>query len=380
MKSKLYLIGLLSILFAFYACSEDSNPVVDLNEDEDETPDEPTPEPELDDALLGTWYLDPTGGSLAVGPSADDLSWWAISGDEVQERPCFYDDGYVFNSDGTFENQMGDQTWLEAWQSGVEDDGCGTPIAPHDGSTVGEWSTSDGSVTVSGNGIFLGLAKVHNSGENGDPSNDTITYDYTLSEGGSVLEVTIEGWNSDVPEATWYYRFTKDDSGAPDANTELAGEWSFDPTGGSLAVGPSADDLSWWSITDADIEDRSCLYDDLYIFNEDGTFENEMGSETWLEEWQTGVEEDGCGSPVSPHDGSTVGDWEISNDTVTISGSGLFLGLAKVHNTSEDGNPANDTISYNYELSDDEQTLEVTIDGWNADMPEATWYYRFIKQ
>ena len=105
-----------------------------------------------------------------------------------------------------------------------------------------------------------------------------------------------------------------------------------------------------------------------------------MQSETWVEAWQEGVSADECASPVAPHDGTTIGTWEVDGSSVTIAGEGLFLGLAKVHNGGEDGDPVDDTITYQYELTDDDNTLEVTIQGWNAGVPDATWYFRFTRQ
>src|SRR6056297_983770 len=166
----------------------------------------------------------------------------------------------------------------------------------------------------------------------------------------------------------------------PDDSNPLVGEWSVDPTPGSLAVGPSPDNLTWYSISSSEIAARGCFYDDLYIFNSDGSFVNQMQNETWVEAWQEGVEADGCAAPVAPHDGSTVGTWEVDGSSVTISGEGVFLGLAKVHNGGEDGDPENDTITYQYDLSEDEETLEITIQGWLADTPDATWYFRFTRQ
>ena len=166
----------------------------------------------------------------------------------------------------------------------------------------------------------------------------------------------------------------------PDDSNPLVGEWSVDPTPGSLAVGPSPDNLTWYSISSSEIAARGCFYDDLYIFNSDGSFVNQMQNDTWVEAWQEGVEADGCAAPVAPHDGSTVGTWEVDGSSVTISGEGVFLGLAKVHNGGEDGDPENDTITYQYDLSEDEETLEITIQGWLADTPDATWYFRFTRQ
>ena len=149
----------------------------------------------------GDWYIDPTAGALALGPNADDLGWWSSSADDVTTRACLFDDIYRFGADGTFENILGDQTWLEGWQEGQEGEGCGTPIAPHDGSNPATYSYTDNSVTVSGSGAFLGLAKVHNTGEDGAPVDDTITYE-VISVDDTYMTVHIN-----FGPGVWAFRF-----------------------------------------------------------------------------------------------------------------------------------------------------------------------------
>ncbi len=170
-----------------------------------------------------------------------------------------------------------------------------------------------------------------------------------------------------------------DDKEDPKAVATLAGTWKLAPSAGSLAVGPSSSDLSWWSLTSGDVTTRSCLMDDEYILNEDGTFNNSVGTSTWLETWQ-GVSSEGCGTPIAPHNGSVTGTWTAGTGTIAITGNGCYMGLAKVHNSGEDGAPAEDTIVYNYILSSDGNTLELTINGWLSDTPDATWYFRFERQ
>lgn len=169
-----------------------------------------------------------------------------------------------------------------------------------------------------------------------------------------------------------------DDEKEAEPVSPVAGDWKLAPSGGSLAVGPAAGDYSWWSIAEGDVTTRACLYDDVYSLKEDGTFQNVMGTTTWLESWQ-GVS-DGCGTPIAPHNGSVEGTWTAGTNTLTITGSGSFMGLAKVHNTGENGAPANNTIVYNYVLSNNNNTLELTIKGWLPDVPDATWYFRFVRQ
>ncbi|MEK9781510.1 MAG: hypothetical protein VW266_01025, partial [Flavobacteriales bacterium] len=166
-KFQLSLLFLTALLV--FACSKD---------DGEEAP------VENEDPLVGTWVLASEPGALAVGESAGNYGWWSNSADDVGARSCLFDDQYIINADGSFQNNMGSQTWLEGWQGA--DEGCGAPVAPHDGSNTGTWTAEGGTLTISGAGNFMGLAKVHNSGEDGSPANNTITYNYTLSNNDTV--------------------------------------------------------------------------------------------------------------------------------------------------------------------------------------------------
>jgi hypothetical protein len=159
----------------------------------------------------------------------------------------------------------------------------------------------------------------------------------------------------------------------------IYGTWKLAPEAGALAVGPAPDNLSWWSNSAADVVTRACFFDDEYIFNEDGSFQNVLQSETWLEPWQ-GVDNEMCGAPVAPHDGTSEAVWMISANEITINGLGAYLGIPKVHNAGEDGNPANNTIVYTYILSEEDNTLEVSIVGYAGGGGTETWSFKFVKQ
>ena len=116
--------------------------------------------------LIGHWQLAPEAGALGVGPGLGDTSWWSSSADDVTVRACLFDDVFSFGADGSFANQMGDATWLETWQ-GIDPEGCGAPVAPHDGSAAATYSydADAATLTVVGTGAHIGLAKVVNGGE-----------------------------------------------------------------------------------------------------------------------------------------------------------------------------------------------------------------------
>ena len=287
--------------------------------------------------LEGTWRMLPEAGALGVGPTQGAINWWSNSTDDVNVRSCFFDDTFVFNG-GNFSNVVGSDTWLEPWQ-GVDPEACGAPIAPHNGSSPATYvyDESAGTLTVSGLGAYVGLAKAHNGGEDGLPADNTITYLVeSLDANNMVLDIEAGSgvW--------WRFRLTKDAV----QTTPVDGTWVITPDAGSLGVGPTQGATNWWSNSADDVSLRSCFFDDTFVFS-GGNFSNVLGSETWLEPWQ-GFDPEACGAPMAPHDGSSPATYvyDESAGTLTVSGSGAYVGLAKAHNGGEDGLPANNTITY----------------------------------
>lgn len=332
---------------------------------------EPDPDP-VDNPFFGTWRLAPEAGALGVGPGQGDVSWWSNSAEDVVTRDCLFDDEYVFNADNTFQNVLGDQTWLEPWQ-GTDPEACGTPVFPHDGTASATYEFTSSELTITGTGAFMGLAKVVNGAELGaaDTVPESRTYQYILSDDGLSLTLQIpvagDGW--------WSFRFIKD---APPAPSALEGSWRLAPEAGAFGVGPGQGNVSWFASSEEDITTRACLFDDEYVFNADGTFQNVLGSETWLEGWQ-GQDPEGCGTPVFPHDGtaSATYDYDAGNNTLTINGTGAFLGLAKVFNGGELTNPSEavESIEYIVELQDENtMILDIAVagDGW--------WRFKLVRE
>jgi len=321
--------------------------------------------------LEGTWKLAPEAGALAVGPSLTDLNWWSNQASDVDVRACLFDDEYVFNADGTFQNVLQSETWLEGWQGVAE--GCGAPVAPHDGTVAATWSAdaAAGTVTISGTGAFLGLSKVHNGGELGSPAEAvaSITYNFSLSGDGDRLTLDIN-----FGPGFWQFILEKETGTPPPVNIE--GAWVLAPQAGALAVGPSLEDLSWYQNSAEAVAIRACLFDDEYVFNADGTFSNVLQSETWLEGWQ-GVDE-GCGAPVAPHDGTGAYTWSYDAATMkaTVEGEGAYLGLAKVHNNGELASPAEvvSSITYDISFSADGETMTAQIN-----FGPGVWQYIFVR-
>ncbi|MFT6319890.1 MAG: hypothetical protein ACJAT4_000809 [Granulosicoccus sp.] len=143
--------------------------------------------------------------------------------------------------------------------------------------------------------------------------------------------------------------------------SQVEGTWKIAPEAGSLAVGPTEGDFSWWSIPEGDVTIRACLFDDEFVFEADGTFSNVQGGDTWLELWQ-GAAAEGCGEPIAPHDGSNPATWALDGSTLILTGVGAHLGLTKVTNDGEIDDPANAPASIAYPMVIDGNRMTIDID------------------
>jgi len=171
---------------------------------------EGTVDPPVEVDFEGTWVLAPEAGALAVGPTMGDLSWWSNADADVVTRDCLFDDKFNFEADGTFTNVQDNNTWLEPWQ-GVTEEGCGAPVAPHDGSNAATWSYDEttASVTITGVGAHLGLSKVINGAElDGSiavPA--SITYPVVFTDNGDRMTIDI-----DAGVGYWHFVLVRDET------------------------------------------------------------------------------------------------------------------------------------------------------------------------
>ena len=299
-----------------------------------------------DSTLAGDWLLD-GDGAAGVGPSAGSTEWWASV---EADRPCWYDDVHRFGEDGSFLNIMGDETFVEAWQGGA--DSCATPVAPHDGNTVGTYVYDEdaGTLTISGKGAHIALPKAVNGQELTTTADtpDSVVYQVLTLDGDS-MTVTLETG----PGVWWTFRLARVPA------SPLAGKWKLDGDG-AAGVGPSAGSMEWWASVEAD---RPCWYDDIYDFGADGSYSNVHGDATWVEGWQGGA--DSCAAPVAPHDGSVDAVFTYDEDasTLTLMGKGAYLALPKAVNGQELASTADtpDYITYQV-LTLDGDSLSVTVE------------------
>lgn len=158
--------------------------------------------------IEGTWKVASEPGSIGVGPAPGDKSWWAIDAAGLTARSCYFDDTYVFGSNGSFSNVLGNSTWLETWQGTAE--GCGTPVAPHNGTVSATYiyDSGAGTITLTGAGAYLGLPKATNTEELGVNSvvPNSRVYSVTLSNGNNTMELIIETGNG----VFWHFKLVRD--------------------------------------------------------------------------------------------------------------------------------------------------------------------------
>ncbi|WOD42789.1 hypothetical protein [Hwangdonia lutea] len=321
----------------------------------------------VDTGIVGTWKLSPTAGALGVGPSVGDISWWNCDDTCVSDRACYYDDAYVFNQDGSFQNVLGTDTWVEPWQGGS--DACGAPVAPHDGSNAATYVYDEnaGTVTLNGVGAFIGLPKATNTGELTSPGDApaSVTYNVTFVD-PNTLSVYIETGAG----VFWQYTLVRDGV----VSSPLTGTWQMAQEAGSLGVGPALGDISWWNCDDACVSGRACYYDDAYVFGADGSFQNVLGTDTWVEPWQGGS--DACGAPVAPHDGSNPATFTYDSGILTLNGVGAYIGLPKATNTGELSSPGDAPASVAYNVSFiDNNTISVSIEAGAG----VFWQYKLVR-
>lgn len=162
-------------------------------------------------------------------------------------------------------------------------------------------------------------------------------------------------------------------------SSPFARVWKLIPEAGSLVVssGENATGSVHWQNDAASVATRACLFDDKYILNDDGTFVNDMGTETWLETWQ-GVDE-GCGAPILPHDGSNSATWSYNETdmSLTLDGVGAYFALAKAYNGGELGS-LTDAVpnSRTYDiLSFDGNLMTLSIQ-----VGDNYWTFKFVRE
>jgi len=231
---------------------------------------------------------------------------------------------------------------------------------------------SDVSLTVGASYTALGATATDSV--DGDLSSSIAVDDQVDTSTAGTYQVTysVSDSSGNAADAVVTVTVSAASNGGGDSDSAIVGDWKMAPEATALGVGPSQSDTSWWANSASDVTTRDCFFDDIFRFNADGTFENVMGGETWLEAWQ-GAGADSCGAPVAPHDGSNAATYtyDESAATLTVNGVGAHIGLPKVINGSEIDDPANAAASVTYEV------IELTGNVLTLDINFGAGYWRY---
>lgn len=165
--------------------------------------------------------------------------------------------------------------------------------------------------------------------------------------------------------------------------------WVLKPAAGALWIGPPDFSATWWSNTEADVDTRSCQFNDEFTFNLDGTLSRDLQGDIW-------VDEEGGTNPypsdiIANNDGSmTAGcydwsminskysawgsgsfDFSVSGDQLMVSGEGAYLALYKAGDSAITDTPENEITYQIQELTQDKLVVAKIYD-WGA------WQFTFV--
>ncbi len=357
-----------------------------------------------------TWKVDASRqGHFGLGPNpsqAGDFPEWYEAQPNEKEGSGMYTDRYTFYLAGfDFDMETNGLVYMNAAQGsnfpGSFDPGVGDLSAPYEAPDDLKWSMAEPEdsypeLTISQGG-FLGYFA---GGK---------TYQIITIEENEMLLRFVDQANT---EFAWYIRLIPEDyvpeEEAPEPEPEpvdpgtlslqsLVGDgskaWKLKPAAGAFGVGPAPGSDEFYPNGEDISEARACLFNDRFIFNEDGTYGYDPVDDIYGEAYM-GVEEEGC-QPVAnlagtageawgagTHDFSFTEATESENARITVTGTGAFIALPKAYNGGEyqSGPPADDravtyeVIGYTNEEGVEELTITIDI----SDSGSVFWSFVLI--
>lgn len=208
-----------------------------------------------------TWYLRRQGIALGVGPGPGDNSYWSFGGvTPLGDRPCILDDQYIFKADGSFEFNSGGTIFIDSegnggWLGPNVAEGCFddtdaanmTSVNGDDLSAFAsganytfEYNTAAGTITLLGDGAYIGLANKTSTGDNYIPLSTKEYQVLRIAEGdiADSLDLSIVGadisWN-------FYLVSYKNEADLPAIpSTSPAANFSFTKDGNTVTFNNSS--------------------------------------------------------------------------------------------------------------------------------------------
>lgn len=166
-----------------------------------------------------TWYLQREGIALGVGTAAGNNVHWSFGGvAPLGERPCVLNDAFTFHRDGTWEHETGGDLYIDnegngGWLGAAAAEGCyeesgnltstnGDDLSAfaNGGNYTFEFDALAGTITLLGDGAYIGLANKTATGNNFMPLSSKTYEVFNLAEGdvADTLQMALVGtdvWN-----------------------------------------------------------------------------------------------------------------------------------------------------------------------------------------
>lgn len=161
------------------------------------------------DVLTGggskTWMLKPAAGSFGVGPDKGGDGWWPQGADISGDRPCLFNDQYIFKSGGEYEYNAQGDVFAESYMGLA--DGCYNETeltgdaaiwqsGTHSFSFTPATASDPAYITVTGLGAFIALPKAYNGGEYTAPptASSSVTYEvleYSKTSTAETIKISV---------------------------------------------------------------------------------------------------------------------------------------------------------------------------------------------
>jgi len=344
-----------------------------------------------------TWVIDAArSGHFGVGPNpsqAGDFPEWYQAGPFEKTGGGMYDDRYTFYlADFAYKMVTNGDVYINAAQAsnfpGSFASSVGDYTAPFTDPSGLTWNIAEPAdsypeLTIS-NGGFIGYFA---GGR---------TYQIVNIEENQLFLRFVDQANDGL---AWYIRLVPEgfDSGAeepePDPDPQpgevnitlqnLIGDgqkaWKLKPVAGAFGVGPAPGSDAFYPNGQDISGDRPCLFNDLFIFGQDGYFAYDPQGDIFGE-FYMGVETEGCQDAANLQ-GTSGAAWgpgehafEFTNGSIpkiTVTGTGAFIALPKAYNGGEyaSGPPVEnrsvtyDIIGYQNENGVEEMTITIDITG-----------------
>jgi hypothetical protein len=157
-----------------------------------------------------TWKIRAAANSFGVGPNKNDMSWWPGNSNISGDRPCLFNDEFIFQTGNVYQYDTKGDIWGEGYM-GLSDGCTADSNLPANAAAWGSGThtfsftpaadPSPATITVTGTGAFIALPKAYNGGEyasapptnNGSVTYEVLGYVKTASTEELTIAVNISG-------------------------------------------------------------------------------------------------------------------------------------------------------------------------------------------